>query len=106
MGPGTRDPGKSWPEAIASLMFEIGADGINGDTQDGVPRAFSDAADRIGHRLAFEPENGPHDEAVAYNVLTWGEYTFPLVPRVGPVQMARAEVYGEYFRPLESRKDG
>jgi hypothetical protein len=26
-----------WPQAIASLMAEIGADGINGDTQDGVP---------------------------------------------------------------------
>jgi iron(II)-dependent oxidoreductase len=76
------NPGKSWPEAIASLMFEIGADGINGDTQDGVPRAFSDAAHRIGHPLAFEPEDEPHDEAVAYDVLAWGQYTFPLVPRV------------------------
>ena len=37
---GTRAPGMSWPEAIASLMAEIGADGINGDTQDGVPLAF------------------------------------------------------------------
>ena len=27
-------------EAIAGLMAEIGADGINGDTQDGVPLAF------------------------------------------------------------------
>jgi gamma-glutamyl hercynylcysteine S-oxide synthase len=79
---GTRDPGKSWSEAIASLMTEIGADGINGDTQDGVPRSFSDAADRVGHPLAFEPEGGPHDEAVAYNVLTWGQYKFPFVPRV------------------------
>ncbi len=78
---GTRDPGKSWPEGIASLMAEIGADGINGDTQDGVPRAFSEAADRAGHPLAFEPEGGPHDEAVSYNVLTWGQYKFSFVPR-------------------------
>ena len=41
---GTRDPGKPWPDAIAELMAEIGADGINGDTQDGVPLAFSEAA--------------------------------------------------------------
>ena len=34
-------------------MAEIGADGINGDTQDGVPLAFSVAADKIGHPLAF-----------------------------------------------------
>jgi len=31
---GTRDPGKTWPYEIASLMAEIGADGINGDTQE------------------------------------------------------------------------
>src|ERR1044072_7383793 len=30
---GTRDPGMSWPDAIARLMAEIGADGINGHTQ-------------------------------------------------------------------------
>jgi len=79
---GTRDPGKPWPEAIASIMAEIGADGINGDTQDGVPRAFSEAADRVGHPLAFEPEGGPADEAVAYDLLTWGQYKFPFVPEV------------------------
>ena len=79
---GTRDPGKPWPEAIASIMAEIGADGINGDTQDGVPRAFSEAADRVGHPLAFEPEDGPADEGIAYNVLTWGQYKFPFVPEV------------------------
>ena len=45
---GTRDPGKSWPDAIAGLMKEIDADGINGDTQDGVPLAFSLAAEKIG----------------------------------------------------------
>src|SRR5258708_993565 len=79
---GTREPGEPWPQAIASLMAEVGADGINGDTQDGVPRAYSKAADRIDHTLAFEPEGGPHDEAVAYDVLTWWQYKFPPVPRV------------------------
>src|SRR5208282_2336716 len=79
---GTHDPGKSWPDAIASLMAEIGADGINGDTQDGVPRPYAEAAERIGHPLAFQPEGGPHDEAVTYDVLTWGQYKFPFAPRV------------------------
>jgi formylglycine-generating enzyme required for sulfatase activity len=79
---GTRKPDKGWPEAIADLMKEIGADGINGDTQDGVPRAFSEAADRAGHPLAFQPEGGPQDEAVSYDVLTWGQYNFPAIPRV------------------------
>ncbi len=79
---GTRNPGMSWPEAIASLMAEIGADGINGDTQDGVPLAFSLAADKTGHPLAFEPEESPSDEALAWNVMTWGQYQFPFTPLV------------------------
>jgi len=79
---GTRDPGKPWPQAIAELMKEIGADGINGDTQDGVPLAFSLAADKVGHPLAFEPEGGPSDEALAWNVMTWGQYQYQFVPMV------------------------
>lgn len=79
---GTRDPGMPWPEAIANLMAEVGADGVNGDTQDGVPLAFSLAADKTGHPLAFEPEGGPSDEALAWNVMTWGQYEFPFTPLV------------------------
>jgi iron(II)-dependent oxidoreductase len=79
---GTRDPGKDWPDAIAELMKEIDADGINGDTQDGVPLSFSLAAEKLGHPLAFEPEHGPHDEGLAWNLLTWGNYQFPRVPTV------------------------
>ncbi|HEX4807658.1 MAG TPA: SUMF1/EgtB/PvdO family nonheme iron enzyme [Bryobacteraceae bacterium] len=90
---GIRDPGKSWPQAIAEVMKEIGADGINGDTQDGVPLAFSEAAEKIGHELAFEPEGSPSDEALAWNVMTWGQYggQFTFVPGV------------DRFRWLESR---
>ncbi len=79
---GTRDPGMPWPYAIATLMAEISADGINGDTQDGVPLAFTLAADEAGHPLAFEPEGGPSDEALAWNVMTWGQYQFPFTPLV------------------------
>ncbi|MGC2164058.1 MAG: formylglycine-generating enzyme family protein [Silvibacterium sp.] len=79
---GTRAPEVPWPQAIAQLMKEIGADGVNGDTQDGVPLAFSLAADKIGHPLAFEPEDGPSDEALAWNVLTWGQYKFQFAPTV------------------------
>ncbi len=79
---GTRNPEMTWPDAIAKLMTEIGADGINGDTQDGVPLAFSIAADKVGHPLAFEPEGGPSDEALAWNVMTWGQYEFPFAPLV------------------------
>jgi formylglycine-generating enzyme required for sulfatase activity len=79
---GTHNPGTPWPEAIATLMTEIGADGVNGDTQSGVPRAFSEAAEKTGHPLAFESELSPSDEAVAYNVMTWGQYQYPFVPSV------------------------
>jgi gamma-glutamyl hercynylcysteine S-oxide synthase len=79
---GTRDVGKPWPDAIAEVMKEVDADGVNGDTQDGVPLAFSLAADRVGHPLAFEPELGPADEALAWNLLTWGQYEFQFVPTV------------------------
>lgn len=79
---GTRDPAMPWPDAIAQLMSEVGADGINGDTQDGVPLAFSLAADKVGHPLAFEPENGPADEGLTWNVMTWGQYEFPFAPLV------------------------
>jgi formylglycine-generating enzyme required for sulfatase activity len=70
---GTHDPGVPWPAAIAKLMAEIGADGINGDTQNGVPLAFSQEAERTGHPLAFQPEGPPSDEALAWNVLSWWE---------------------------------
>ncbi len=79
---GTKDPGKPWPVAIAEFMKEIDADGINGDTQDGIPLAFSLAAEKVGHPLAFQPEGGPHDEALSWNVLTWGQYQFQVVPTV------------------------
>jgi iron(II)-dependent oxidoreductase len=79
---GTHDPGTPWPDAIAGVMKEIDADGINGDTQDGVPLSFSLASDKIHHPLAFEPELGPSDEALGWNLMTWGQYRFPFVPEV------------------------
>jgi formylglycine-generating enzyme required for sulfatase activity len=79
---GTRDPGKPWPTAIAEFMKELDADGVNGDTQDGVPLAFSLAAEQIGHPLAFEPEGSMSDEALAWDVLHWGQYRYQFVPTV------------------------
>ena len=79
---GTRDPGKPWPDAVAEFLKELDADGINGDTQDGVPLAFSLAADKIGHPLAFEPEVGTSDESLGWNVMTWGYYKYQFVPSI------------------------
>ena len=102
---GTHDPGIPWPEAIATLMAEIGADGINGDTQAGVPRSLSEAAENIGHPLAFESERGPPDEDIAYNVMTWGQYQYPVCAVSRSVQMDRATAHGEYLGSLEKRQD-
>lgn len=79
---GTRALAKSWPDELAALMKELGADGINGDTQDGVPLAFTLAADKAAHPLVFQPEGLPSDEALAWNLMTWGQYTFPFAPTV------------------------
>jgi formylglycine-generating enzyme required for sulfatase activity len=79
---GTHQPGQSWPEAVAALMKQIGADGVNGDTQDGVPLGYSLAAEKTGHPLAFEPEASPSDEALSWNVMNWGQYNFLFVPMV------------------------
>jgi formylglycine-generating enzyme required for sulfatase activity len=79
---GTQKPAEDWPVAIAKLMKEIDADGVNGDTQEGVPLGFSLAADELSYPLAFQPENAPSDEALMWNVMTWGYYDFPFIPTV------------------------
>ena len=79
---GTRDIGEQWPRAVAQLMKAIGADGVNGDTQSGIPRKFVTAAESAGHLLAFQPEMTPPDEAASYNLLTWGSYQYSFVPSV------------------------
>ncbi|MGD1062991.1 MAG: SUMF1/EgtB/PvdO family nonheme iron enzyme [Terracidiphilus sp.] len=79
---GTHPPPQPWPQAIAELMKEIGADGVNGDTQDGVSLGFSLAAEAIEHPLAFEPEQSPSDEDLSWDVMNWGQYNFPFIPMV------------------------
>jgi formylglycine-generating enzyme required for sulfatase activity len=79
---GTRQPAEPWPDALAARMKQIDADGINGDTQDGVPLGFTLAAEKAGHPLAFQPEGGASDEDVAWDVMTWGYFDFPFIPTV------------------------
>lgn len=80
---GTRNPGSSNWEATSKAMAEIGADGINGDTLQGVPRAFRVASDSTGHPIALEPEGSlASDEALQWNNLTWGYWKFPFVPMI------------------------
>jgi iron(II)-dependent oxidoreductase len=80
---GTRDEGKPNWVASAEMMKAIDADGINGDTMDGIPKAFTDAALKIDHPLAMEPEAFPgHDEMLAYNTMSWGYWQYPYAPDV------------------------
>ena len=80
---GTRDPGMSHAEASARLMAEIGADGENGDTFDGVPLEYRTASDATGHPVALEPELSPKDDAMlAYDQQSWGYWDYPFVPMV------------------------
>ena len=77
---GTRDPQLPNAVATAKAMAEVGADGINGDTLDGVPRSFRMASDQTGHPIALEPEGGPADEALQVEQPTWGYWKYPFVP--------------------------
>lgn len=79
---GTRDFGTPDHEAIARDMAEIGADGINGDTMDFVPRAYREASDRTGHPIVFEPEFLTVDEAVAYNNMGWAYWKYSFIPTI------------------------
>ncbi|KWS05117.1 serine/threonine kinase [Lysobacter capsici AZ78] len=71
---GTRDSGvKDW-DAVAALVKAVGADGVNGDTYNGVPRAFFDACDALGHPVVLQPESTiSAEEALIWNVQSWGK---------------------------------
>ena len=71
---GTRDDGRNDWESMAELVKAVGADGINGDTYNGVPRAFFDACDALGHPVVLQPESTiSAEEALIWNVQSWGK---------------------------------
>jgi gamma-glutamyl hercynylcysteine S-oxide synthase len=80
---GTHDEGLTNWEASSRYLAQIGADGINGDTLDGMPRVFRTASDTLGHPLVLEPELGfGSDEMLAYNNMSWGYWKYDFVPSV------------------------
>ena len=84
---GTREGSLPDWHAIALLAKEVGADGVNGDTYNGVPRAFRDAADAIGHPLVFQPEKPPAtDEGLIWNNQTWGKASSEIIPAVSKLK--------------------
>lgn len=71
---GTRAPERNDWDTIAALVAAVGADGVNGDTYNGVPRAFFDACDAAGHPVVLQPESTiSAEEALIWNVQSWGK---------------------------------
>jgi gamma-glutamyl hercynylcysteine S-oxide synthase len=71
---GTREPEQNDWQAIAALVKAVGADGINGDTYNGVPRAFFDACDALGCPVVLQPESTiSAEEQLIWNVQSWGK---------------------------------
>jgi formylglycine-generating enzyme required for sulfatase activity len=79
---GTRDEGATDWDALAKLLASVGADGILGDTMDGVPHAFLRASEDAGRPLALQPEGLPPEEALAWNEMSWGYWSYPSVPMI------------------------
>ncbi len=80
---GTRREDVPLWEAAARDMKAIGADGINGDTMQGLGREFRKASDNAGHPLVLEPENQLADDAmVAWNNMSWGYWQYKPIPVV------------------------
>lgn len=71
---GTREAEKNDWQTMAELVAAVGADGINGDTYNGVPRAFFDACDALGRPVVVQPESTiSAEEALIWNVQSWGK---------------------------------
>ncbi len=84
---GTRPEGQPLWDAVAKLMADINADGVNGDTFSGVPRAYFEAADKVGHPLVFQPENElSGDEALAWDLQSWGYWENSWEPKISKLK--------------------
>ena len=80
---GTRDEKVPDTEELVGLLASVDADGINGDTQEGMPSSFRRAAEKIGHPLALEPEvELGSDEMLTWNIMSWGYWHYDFVPAI------------------------
>jgi iron(II)-dependent oxidoreductase len=72
---GTRPHSEPDWELMAELVAAVGADGINGDTYSGMPRAFFDACAKRGAAVVLEPESTAQagDHILNWNVQSWSK---------------------------------
>src|SRR5882757_915216 len=70
---GTRACDESHWKLMAELVAAVGADGINGDTYSGLPRAFFDACDAVDCPVVLQPESTAQagDHILTWNVQSW-----------------------------------
>ena len=84
---GTKSEGIPDWEAVTKLAREVGADGVNGDTYNGVPRSFLESSRKLRHPLVFQPESVPYaDEQLMWNNQTWGKTWTEVVPAVAKLK--------------------
>jgi gamma-glutamyl hercynylcysteine S-oxide synthase len=55
---GTHDPGGPWSAVLPATMAQIGADGMNGDTEESVDNEFWENSLMVHNPLVLEPELG------------------------------------------------
>jgi formylglycine-generating enzyme required for sulfatase activity len=60
-------------ERMADIVAAVGADGINGDTYSGVPRAFHVACEKRGLAVVLQPESTAQagDHILSWNLQSW-----------------------------------
>ena len=79
---GTHDPGAPWSQILPSLMAQLGADGLNGDTMRSIPAEYFQPATP----LVLEPELGLETAAdratLGWNLQSWGYWCLPRAPLV------------------------
>ena len=79
---GTHADPNLW-QTLSKELAEVGADGVNGDTLDGIPQMLATDSAKGDHPLALEPEVGlAADEMINYNLLSWGYWDYTFVPTV------------------------
>ena len=78
-----KGPDQNLWQTLSHELAEVGADGANGDTLDGIPMMLAVDSLKGDHPLALEPETGlAADEMINYNTMTWGYWNYGFVPSV------------------------